>query len=275
MNNLSIKEIIKICRFIDFSPQRSSGQNFLYKENIIRKIVDSAELTKEDIVLEIGPGLGFMTEEIAAQAKEVRAVELDKRLAGYLSEKFKNKKNIRVINEDIFKVDLKKYFNDREYILISNLPYNITSLVIRNFLSLAPRPKKMVLTVQKEVAERITARPGRMSRLSVIAQYYSRPKIISKIGPENFWPLPAVESAVVVFENIGRINHEVDEKKFLRLVKAGFSAKRKKLTNNLKNGLNISPEISEKILKKMDLRPDLRAQDLSLPNWLDLFKNFL
>lgn len=273
MKNLSVKEIINICRFLNFFPQRSSGQNFLFKKDIIREIVDSAELKKEDPVLEIGPGLGFMTEEIAFRAKEVRAVELDKRLANYLSGKFKNKKNIKIVNQDIFKINLKKYFKDSEYILISNLPYNITSLVIRNFLSQPPRPKKMILTIQKEVAERITAKPGEMSLLSVAAQYYSDPEIKRIIGPENFWPAPKIESALVAFNKIGRKKTEIDEKKFLRLVKAGFSAKRKKLTNNLKNGLDVSPEISEKTLKKMGLRPDLRPQDLSLENWLDLFKN--
>lgn len=270
MNSLLINNIKKLCQNINFYPKRSSGQNFLYKKSIIKEIVNSAELSRKDKVLEIGPGLGFMTEEITFRAKEVRAVELDKRLAQYLSEKFKNKKNIRIINEDIFKVDLKNYFKDLEYILISNLPYNITSLVIRNFLSLSPRPKKMILTIQKEVAERITAKPGKMSLLAVAAQYYSDPEIKKIIQPENFWPAPKVESALVVFKNIGRRNHEIDEKKFFRLVKAGFSAKRKKLTNNLKNGLSLPAEISEKVLKKMKLRPDLRPQDLSLENWREL-----
>lgn len=273
MENLTRNKIKKICRKIGFFPQRQSGQNFLYKKNIIKEIVNPARLTNKDVVLEIGPGLGFMTEEIADQAERVIAIELDKRLSLYLSGKFKGKKNIEIINQDIFKVDLDKYFKDLEYILISNLPYNITSLVLRNFLSQKPRPKKIILTIQKEVAERILAVPGKMSLLSVITQFYSDPALKKKIGPENFWPSPKIESTVIIFENIGQKDHKVDEEKFLRLVKTGFSAKRKKLSNNLKNGLEIPPEISEKNLEKLGLRPDLRAQDLSLQNWVDLSKN--
>lgn len=273
MSNLSIKEIIKICQAIDFFPRRSSGQNFLFKEKIIKEIVAAAGLSKKETVLEIGPGLGFMTEEISNQADCVVAVELDKRLAGYLAEKFAGHKNIKIINEDIFKVDLKKYFADLKYTLISNLPYNITSLVLRNFLSRPPRPRKIILTVQKEVAERITAQPGQMSILSVITRYYSRPSVIKKIGPENFWPAPKVDSALIKLENIGENNFKVEEENFLRLVKIGFSAKRKKLSNNLKNGFEIPAEISEKILKKMKLRPDARPQMLSLANWLGLWEN--
>ena len=275
MTNLSKESIQALCRQIGFYPRRSSGQNFLFDQEIIQKILDESRLSKEDEILEIGPGFGFLTERIVAQVKKLVAVELDRRLAGFLKNKFSASKNTEVIQADIFKISLKDYFNDKDYKLIANPPYNITSLVLRNFLTQPPRPKEMLLLVQKEVAERICALPGEMSLLSLVCQYYSSPEIIKVIGRENFWPEPGVDTCLISFKKIGaRINTVEEERAFIKLIKVGFSAKRKKLTNNLKNGLGISAEISEKILKKQNLNPQIRPQDVSLENWLVLSKHF-
>ncbi|MFA5069832.1 MAG: 16S rRNA (adenine(1518)-N(6)/adenine(1519)-N(6))-dimethyltransferase RsmA [Patescibacteria group bacterium] len=275
MLNLSKELIQTLCRKIGFYPRRSSGQNFLYNQDTIRKILDESDLSKDDIILEIGPGLGFLTEMIATRAKKLVAVELDRRLAGFLKDKLSAYKNTEVIRADIFEIDLKKHFKDNEYKLIANLPYNITSLVLRNFLALPPRPREMLLLVQKEVAERICARPGEMSLLSLVCQYYSSPRIIKNIGRENFWPEPKVDTCLIKLKNIGaRSKMAGGERAFFKLIKVGFSAKRKKLTNNLKNGLGISAEISQKALKKQNLDPQIRPQQLSLENWLLLSKYF-
>jgi len=273
MKNISKTEVKKICQDINLRPQRQSGQNFLYKKEIIKKIVQASQPLDNELVLEIGPGLGFLTEEIIKKARKVIAVEIDKRMTEYLTNRFQNESKLEIIRENIFDINLKKYFNDLDYKLISNLPYNITSLILRNFLVQKPRPKEMVLTIQKEVADRITANPPDMSILAVVCQYYSQPEIIKTIKPNCFWPQPKVNSAVIKFNNLGKSDYKVNEKKFLKLVKAGFSAKRKKLTNNLKHILGILPNHSQKILKKLGLREDIRAQNLSLNNWVDLSNN--
>jgi len=272
MENISKAEVKKICQDINLRPQRQSGQNFLYKKEIIKEIVQASQPLDNELVLEIGPGLGFLTEEIIKQARKVIAVEIDKRMAEYLTNRFQNESKLEIIRENIFDINLKKYFNDLDYKLISNLPYNITSLVLRNFLVQKPRPKEMVLTIQKEVADRIVANPPDMSILAVVCQYYSQPEIIKTIKPNSFWPQPKVNSAVIKFKNIGKKKYDIDEGVFLKTVKAGFSAKRKKLTNNLKHILGILPNHSQKILKKLGLREDIRAQNLAIEDWVVLSK---
>jgi len=275
MENLSKAVIQSLSKKIGFYPQRSAGQNFLANKSILEEIIVAADLKNDDLVLEIGPGFGFLTHEICQRVKKVVAVELDRRLADYLKIIFKHQKNIEVLKADIFKVNLSQYFKDLNYRLISNLPYNITSLVLRNYLTLPPRPKEMILTLQKEVARRIMAKPGEMSLLAVFCQYYSSPESILKFGRENFWPCPEVDSVLMKFSKIGEKKLAVEEKAFIHLVKAGFSAKRKKLTNNLKNSLGISSEISEKALKSLGLEPAVRAQEISLENWVNLAHKFL
>ncbi|MFH1366972.1 MAG: 16S rRNA (adenine(1518)-N(6)/adenine(1519)-N(6))-dimethyltransferase RsmA [Patescibacteria group bacterium] len=274
MLELSKKSIISLCQQVGLLPHRSAGQNFLFNKKINQQIIEVSSLKPDDLVLEIGSGFGFLTDDIAARVKKIVAVELDRRLAFFLKNKFARRKNIEIIQADIFKVDLNTYFKDLNYKLISNLPYNITSLVLRNFLTLRPRPKEMIILVQKEVAQRITALPGKMSLLAVFTQFYSSPKIILEAGKEYFWPRPEINSTLIKLENIGINRFNVNEMNFAKLVKIGFSAKRKKLTNNLKHGLGISAEISEKILKELKLPLKVRAQELSLENWLNLTKQF-
>jgi len=273
MAEMTKEEIKRLCQRINFYPQRKSGQNFLFKQEVIEKITKAADPLTGFSVLEIGAGFGFLTQELAKKARRVIAVELDKRMAQYLKDKFKEKKKIEVIRGDIFKINLNNYFRDLRYKLVSNPPYNISSLIIRNFLTLPPRPCEMVLTLQKELAERITASPGRMSLISVISQFYAEVDLLDEVPAENFWPQPEVNSRIVRFKGIGQKEFKVKEKAFIRLVKAGFSAKRKKLVNNLKNSLGILPNVSQKILRRMNLSLNIRAQELSLDDWLELYKN--
>lgn len=278
------KEIKEICKLLEIVPSRSKGQNFLVNEKIYDGIVKAADLKNSDSVLEIGPGLGFLTMKLAATAKKVLAVELDDALAHYLQMGIDaaNIDNIEIINEDILKFNLDSYITDKfkaNYKVVANLPYNITSIFLRQIFSLDNKPELMVLMLQKEVAERINAVPGEMSILAVSVQYYADIEIIREVKAANFWPAPKVDSAIILFKlkpknYLGHDYKLAEDKKFFRLIKFGFSAKRKMLKNNLAGGLKIEPNQSEKILLKHNLNPKIRAEDLSLDDWYKIFADF-
>jgi len=283
MNDLQGK-IREICKVLEIKPSRSKGQNFLVNEKIYNEIIEAAELKSTDEVLEIGPGLGFLTMKLAKKAKKVLAVELDDALAHYLQMGIDAAgiENVEIINEDILKFNLDSYINKEfgeKYKIVANLPYNITSIFLRQVFSLSKRPELMILMLQKEVAERIVARPGEMSILAISVQYYAEVKIVSGVKANNFWPAPEVDSAIISFRsklknNLGRDYKLEDDKKFFRLIKFGFSAKRKMLKNNLAGGFKIETEIAEKILIKNGLNPKIRAEDLSLLEWSKIFADF-
>lgn len=270
MDNILAK-IKEICQIFEIKPSRSKGQNFLVNEKVYDDIVAAAEISPEDTVLEVGPGLGFLTAKLAAKAKQVVAVELDDRLASYLKTGIAAEgiKNVIVVNDDILRADLRPYLNG-PYKVVANLPYNITSIFLRQFLGAANKPESLVLMLQKEVAQRIVATPPDMSLLAVSVQYYAAAKIEREVKAGNFWPAPEVDSAVIrlVVDNSQDFSAE---KRFFRLVRFGFSAKRKMLKNNLAAGLKISPARLENILIENGLGPKIRAEGLSLPEWRKLF----
>ena len=272
MEFLSKQKIISLCKEIGFKPRRQSGQSFLINQKVIDLIISQSDLRIDDLVLEIGPGFGFITKAVSEKAKNVLAVELDKRLSAYLLKKFSDDKKITIIHDDILKINLEKYFEDKKFKVVANLPFNITSLILRNFLSLKPRPAKMVLIIQKEVAKRLIASPGEMSLLSVMVQYYSKPKIISILPRHYFWPRPEVDSALIEINLGGERKDDVDDNKFFKIVKIGYSARRKQLHNNLSAGLNIPSEKIKENLKKIGLSEQIRPQNLSVSNWQNLVK---
>lgn len=229
-------------------------------------MVASAGIGPPTTVLEIGPGFGILTERLLATGAAVVAIELDKRLAGFLRHQFHDVPRLQLVEGDVWRVNLSQYLADREYVLVANLPYGMTSLVFRNFLTLPPRPKSMTLMIQDEVARRVTAAPGEMSLLGVIAQYYARPKYLFPVDRESFVPPPTVTSAVIHCEVLPAPDPD-SERRFLRAVKAGFSSRRKQLHNALAAGLHISPKKTEKILITAGLRPDQRAQELRINDW--------
>jgi len=250
-------------------PSKRLGQNFLVDKSVLKKILEAAELSSKDVVLEIGPGLGILTVELAKRVKKVIAVEKDKKMCKVLLEMLDagNVRNVKVVNKDILKIpDYELRITD--YKLIANLPYYITSPVIRKFLEANPPaggPKLMVLMVQKEVAQRICAKPGNMSILAVAVQFYAFPKIISYVSKKSFWPQPKVDSAVLkIVPRKSMLLSAPSRDKFFELVKTGFSSKRKMLKNNLK--------IEENALKKIGLNPKARAENLSVEDWLKLLK---
>lgn len=274
-----LEQTKELCRLYDIKPARSKGQNFLIKEEIYDQITATAGLTPDDTALEVGPGLGFLTAKLAKKAARVIAVELDDKLAEVLRTGLAAKgiKNVEVVNEDILKFISKiplTPFAKGGYKVAANLPYNITSIFLRKFLSeIEMKPELMVLMLQKEVAERLTAKPGKMSLLAVSAQFYARPKIIKLVSKDCFWPAPEVDSAIIRLEARDK-KPAVKEKDFFRLVKFGFSARRKMLKNNLAAGLRIGQAEAENKITRAGFNPKIRAQELGVEDWLKLFAVF-
>lgn len=256
-----MKEIFKQ---YNIKPSKKLGQNFLVDRNVLKKIIHAANLNSDDIVLEIGPGLGVLTIELAKRVKKVIATEKDRRMCEILKKVLKNYKNVEIINKDILDVGYSTSHittsHIKHYKLVANLPYYITSPVIRKFLETKNKPELMILMVQKEVGQRICAK-FKMSLLSVAVQFYSKPEIISYVSKKSFYPQPKVDSAIIKItpKPIPKIN----TKKFFNLVKKGFSSKRKMLKNNLR--------INESILEELRLNPKIRAENLSIQDWLKLF----
>jgi 16S rRNA (adenine1518-N6/adenine1519-N6)-dimethyltransferase len=249
--------------------KKSLGQNFLKSIPALNKIIESGEISNQDIILEIGPGKGALTEKILEKAGLVIAVEKDRDLFAFLSEKFteqiKNKKLI-LLEADILDFDIAKIVKSKKYKIIANIPYNITGAILKKFLTEKSQPSLMVLMVQNEVAQRIVARDKKESILSVSVKAYGEPKIIMKVPARYFSPAPKVDSAILLIKNISKnffTKNKILESKFWEIIHAGFAHKRKKLSNNLKNI----------ILKEKNLYPDKRAEELSLEDWLKIVKN--
>jgi 16S rRNA (adenine1518-N6/adenine1519-N6)-dimethyltransferase len=258
------------------------GQNFLQDPQALEEIVSAAEIQQTDTVLEIGPGLGSLTRYLAASAKEAVAVELDQNLIPPLKAILAPYQNIRLIHGDILKLSLKELNLGNGYIVVANIPYYITSAVIRHLLAQSPkaesesRPRRIVLTIQKEVAQRICAKPGDLSLLALSVQVYGKPRITAHIPAEAFFPAPKVDSAVLVVDIYPAplIKQEFIET-FFKLVKAGFSQKRKTLRNSLASGLHISTTDAVELLARANIDPRRRAETLSIEEWEHLADTFI
>jgi 16S rRNA (adenine1518-N6/adenine1519-N6)-dimethyltransferase len=245
------------------------GQNFLIDENVLNKIVETANIKKDDVILEIGPGLGILTIELAKKAERVIAVEKDKDLCETLKQILKDQKinNVEIINEDVLKIFNSQFtifnkFSISNYKVVANIPYYLTSPLIRKFLETNNKPDEIVLMIQKEVAQRICASPPKMSLLAVSVQFYAKPKIISFVSKNSFYPAPKVDSAIItITPNVGHTMSHINTEKFFKLVKTGFSAKRKMLKNNL-------PNID---LEKFGFDPKVRAENLTIDDWIGLY----
>lgn len=253
------------------APKRSLGQNFLHDPNMLDKIVSSAALQPDEAVLEVGPGTGVLTERLAAVAPELVAVELDDRLQPILTERLAAFPQARVIYQDILSVDVAALFKGRPYVVVANLPYYITSAILRHLLESAHPPRRLIITVQNEVAERLIATPDDMSVLSVSVQYYGKPQIVTRLNPALFWPRPDVESAVVRIDVYPQQPLDVpDDRTFFRVVRAGFSQKRKQLKNSLSNGLNLNAGDAAAVFATAEVDSRRRAETLTLDEWARL-----
>lgn len=253
-------------------PKKSLGQHWLHDRSVLESIADAAELNEDDTVLEIGPGLGTLTSVLLRKAKNVIAVEFDEELAAKLPGQFPGK-NLEVIHSDILQFDLSKL--PKNYKVVANVPYYITSKIVQLLMTATNKPSIAVLLVQKEVAERLAARAGDMSILAVSAQSFADVAMGDIVPAALFTPPPKVDSAVVILKTRSQPAFgDTDEKAFFRIVKAGFSAPRKKLRSSLAAGLGISKEDAERVLTEAQVNPDVRAESLSLENWVNLTGRF-
>jgi len=249
-------------------PNKSLGQHWLKDRSVLAHIADSADITADDTVLEIGPGLGTLTSELLRRAGKVIAVEFDDDLARKLPAQFPGK-NLEVITSDILSYDLSVL--PKKYIVVANVPYYITSKIVQMLMTAENKPRTAVLLVQKEVAERLAATPGRMSILAVSAQVFADVTLGDKVPATFFTPPPKVDSQVVILKTrTTPFLMGVDEKDFFRIVKAGFSSKRKKLRSSLSGGLKIDKVTVESMLEQAGVSPDSRAEALSLDDWVRL-----
>lgn len=251
-------------------PKKSLGQNFLFDDGLLARIAASAELTPADAVLEVGAGLGSLTQHLAQAAGRVVAVEIDQRLIPILNARLAHYTNVAVVQGDILTIDLADWFPD-PYVAVGNVPYYITGAILRRLLDGSPRPSPLVLTVQKEVADRLTAEPPHMSLLAVSVRYYGSPRLVTVVKAGAFWPRPDVDSAVVRIDVADPATRGVDERAFFRLTRAGFSEKRKQLKNNLAQ-LGLPPAALEQALAAAGVDGRRRAETLSVEEWVALCK---
>lgn len=268
--------VADLLRRHNLHPDKRLGQNFLVDESALARVVAAAGLQPDEEVLEIGPGLGSLTRHLAAPGGRVAAVELDERLLPALREVVSAYQNVVIIQGDILKLDPAALVSQDGYAVVANIPYYITSAVIRHLLEAHPRPSRIVLTVQREVAERICASPGDLSILALSVLVYGQPQIAGRIPAGAFYPAPKVDSAVVRIDLFPQpcLTGEALEVYF-RLVKAGFSQKRKNLRNAFSGGLRISAGEADRILSAAAIDPGRRAETLSLAEWQSLVNVFL
>ena len=252
---------------------KSLGQHWLTDQMVLEDICDAAEIEQTDTVLEIGPGPGTLTKLLVEKASAVVAVEYDQELAAQLSKRVKAD-NLAIVTQDILSFDLTTLPPD--YVVVANIPYYITSKLIRTISESTNQPKRAVILVQKEVAERVAAEPGDMSLLSVTAQYYWDVALDAVVPARLFTPPPKVDSQVLVMERktTKLLGKDTDPSKFFQLVKAGFSARRKTLQNSLSGGLRISREEAGKLLSDSGLSPTARPQELGMDDWVKLYEQY-
>jgi len=278
-------DIPRLLREMGIRPRKRLGQHFLVDENTLDKIVAAAELQPSDVVLEVGAGLGTLTRRLAAVAGHVVAVELDEKLLTGLRRTVGHLPQVTIIPGDILSLNPAALLTPHltaplpttssqfppshpQYKVVANLPYYITAAVLRHLLEAPLRPCRLVLTVQYEVAQRITARPGEMSLLAVSVQFYGRPSLVARIKPGSFYPPPQVDSAIIRIDTYEKPPVPVENvAAFFRVVRAGFAQRRKQLRNALARGLGLSTAVVTTALREAGIDPRRRAQTLSLAEW--------
>jgi 16S rRNA (adenine1518-N6/adenine1519-N6)-dimethyltransferase len=272
----------KLLRRFRIRARKGLGQHFLVDEKVLETILVTAALDPDDTVIEVGPGLGILTARLAEKAGWVIAIELDNRLADILTKTLPYD-NIVVLNEDVLGTSPAALLQGRapgfppeftSYKVVTNLPYYITSPVLRHFLEAPVRPQKMVVMVQREVAESICAAPGRCSVLSIAVQFYGRPSIMAVVPAASFYPAPEVDSAIVKIDVYPHPPFDVDEASFFKLVRAGFTATRKQIPNSLATGLGIPKKDILNLLEQAGIIHQRRAETFTLEEWAQLWELF-
>jgi len=268
MNEIPALDAHAILKRFGLRAEKSLGQNFLQDQFALETIISAAEIQSADTVLEIGPGIGSLTRYLAVSAREVVAVELDIKMLAPLKTIIAPYKNVRLIHGDILKLSPQELVAEKDYLVVANIPYYITSAVIRHLLESETKPRRIVLTIQKEVAERICAEPGDMSLLALSVQVYGKPRLAARIPADAFFPAPKVDSAVLCVDIYPspQISSELLDV-FFKLIKAGFAQKRKMLRNSLSSGLHISTTEAADLLTSANIDPMRRAETLSIAEW--------
>ncbi len=273
--SLHYLDIFPLLQKYQVQPKKSLGQNFLVDPNGLNKVLQAAKVSTEDTVLEIGAGLGSLTYLLAQQSRQVVAVELDHRLIAPLREALAGFTNVTICEGDMLKLSPDTLIDAERYVVVANIPYYITSALIRHLLEADHKPTRMVLTVQQEVAERILARDGKMSLLALSVQVYGKPELKARIPAGCFYPPPEVDSAVLsieLYEEPLIPSGSLDL--FFKLAHAGFAQKRKTLRNTLATGMNESPAWAERLLTTAGIDPQRRAETLSMQEWKQLVEAY-
>ncbi len=277
----------EMLRRYELKARKGLGQHFLVNSGVLKTITRAAELSEEDLVLEVGPGMGVLTRELVTQAGYVIAVEVDALMIDLLLETLSPPGKFSLVNRDILEVEPADLIQQEQnkfpstikdpqkYKLVANLPYYITQPIIRHFCESKLKPQVMVIMVQKEVARNIVAGPGDLSILAISVQFYGHPKIIGYVPAGNFYPAPKVDSAILTIEMYSEPPVAVtDERHFFKIVRAGFSSARKQVANSLSQGLDIHKAEVLSLMQKAKINPQKRAEDLTLEEWSHLDKIF-
>lgn len=261
---------------LGIDPKKSLGQNFMVEQTILRRMASVAEVGAEDAVLEIGAGLGALTAVLAETARRVVAIEVDGRFIPQLEQRFVGQPRVEIAQADILTADISALMgaDAASYKVVANLPYYITSAIIRRLLEADVPPRRIVITIQYEVAERLSAQPGDMSLLAVGVQFYGQPQIVDKLAPGVFYPRPNVDSALllIVPRAAGPPLPPEERRCFFRIVRAGFSQPRKQLRNSLSAGLRLDSVVVVNWMKRAQVDPARRAESLAIAEWLALYR---
>ena len=283
MDVKKLPQVKALLRQFDLKAKKKLGQHFLINEDVLDHILSAAELSSEDIVVEVGPGLGILTEKLVEQVAKVIAVELDPNLASMLNKRLASFSNIKIIQGDILEIAPQQLLEDnlaafelgKGYKVVANLPYYVTSPILRHFLEALLKPSLMVVMVQKEVGEVIAAAPGKMSLLTAATQFYSEPTIIAYVPAKSFYPPPKVDSVILRLDVYPKPPIEIsDVASFFDLVSNGFKLPRKQLRNSLAQSLGILPEQVSLLLENAEIEATRRAETLSLEEWKKLWEAF-
>ncbi len=279
-----MRNVQTLARELGVRPTRESGQHFLVDADILARIVKTAAIKRGENILEIGPGFGVLTRALACAGANVVAVEFDRKLAQHLSGELKDSK-ARIVQGDILSFSnqaISEWFGNKPYHVVANIPYHITGKIIKKFVSSGtPKPTGLVLLVQKEVAERVCAQPGRMSLLALSVQLYATPSVVFAVSKQSFWPEPDVDSALLIIGDVQEKPRTPPQsppwqggevERFWQIVRIGFSNPRKQLRNNLASGLSLPQNRVKAALEASKLKETCRAQELSIPDWIALIR---
>ena len=270
---MTLAQIKELLKKHDAYPKKQFGQNFLFDQNSVKKMIEAAQIGPDDIAVEVGPGVGNLTQELAKDAKEVIAIENDRSMLAILNDLFGGTPNVKIIDADILKFD--ENLLPKDYKVVANLPFYLAAPAIRKFLESPNPPRSLALIVQKEVAQRIAAQPPQMSLLAVSVQFYAQAKIISYIKKDGFWPSPKVDSAIIDIVLRKVIYDKQFVEIFFKVVRAGFSHPRKQLANNLSTELGMDRGQAEKLLEQNGIKPTARAETLTVEAWNNLARSVL